>query len=142
MRNDAEYYLNLASRLQQTGISYVLGYFIDAKPHYPGGDDGITGPGYFWVMRYEGERGHARVKRVTKAVPRPGDYHGVPDIFPVTDEKDLIVEVVQDAFRKMLDEHMEAEQEKFAGTPTVGMYTLTTLHSLLHTDPRPPLEWK
>jgi hypothetical protein len=141
--NDKEtnYYLNRATLLKASGITFCVGHFVESKPHMPGGDDGIEGPGCFWILGHKESYSHLRIKRIMKQKTHTDSAHEIPHWVPVTDSGDLSLDVVQESFKKMLDEYFEAEKKDFNRTPTVGDYNMVQIASLLTTEDESPKFW-
>lgn len=130
---EPEYYLTIASRLEQAGVKFVLSHYIDAQEEYLGGDDKL-GPGFFWTA-YNAKTGHNfRVKRITTPKEIEGNIWESPERVPVTDAAYLTHRNVKHAFRELLDAIMEDQMWEMSRGPEIGPYNAVQLTALF--DPR------
>lgn len=130
---EPNYYVTIASRLEQAGVKFVLSHYIDSHEEYIGGDDKL-GSGYFWTA-FNGRTGqNFRVKRVTKPKETPGSIWESPERIPATEVKDLTHRNVKHAFRDLIDDIMQDQLWEMSRGPEVGPYNAVQLTALF--DPR------
>lgn len=131
---EPEYYLNIATRMELDGVKFVLSHFETAYENYVGGDDGFTGPGYFWTAFSSHSGQNFRVKRVTMPKAEPEFIWESPERVPVTDAKDLTHRNVKHAFRALIDDIMDEQVQAMVDGPKSGPFTALNLTVLF--DPR------